>query len=261
MPVLSLQAGQLMTERLFIKGTAICCPEPALPDTFNLPTLAIDNTLIPPAMRRRTSMTTRIAITAANAACIQAGVNPTQVPSVFASLGGEIQVTDALCRLLPMPEELLSPTQFHNSVHNTTAGYWGILNQCQAPSTAIAAVDDTFAMGLLEAWTQLQLANGDVLLVCYDEQWPQYLAPPIGQHACACAILLSTDSQQALGSVTVPIIKPLDTVLDDAWVTLVNAVPAAAAFPLFSVIHQQKQQAEIPLNTTGTIWFTRFESL
>ncbi len=188
-----------MVEQMFIKSAAICCPDPDLLAGFKLSGLSVDNNLIPAAMRRRTSLTTRMAITAATTACAQAAVNTAQLPAVFASLGGEIQVTDAICRLLPNPGELLSPTQFHNSVHNTTAGYWSILNQCQASSTAIAAVDDTFAMGLLEAWTQLQLNAGDLLLVCYDEVWPQYLAPPIGQFACACALVLSTARNLALG--------------------------------------------------------------
>ncbi|NOT86353.1 MAG: hypothetical protein HOP02_16575 [Methylococcaceae bacterium] len=247
-----------MAEQLYIKSAALCCPEPELLAGFDLACLSVDNNLIPAAMRRRTSLTTRIAITAATSACKQAGVDTALLPSVFASLGGEIQVTDAICRVLPIPDELLSPTQFHNSVHNTTAGYWGILNQCQAASTAIAAVDDTFAMGLLEAYTQLQLTGGDLLLVCYDEQWPQYLAPPIGQFACACALVLSTDWQQALGSISVPHIKPIDSPLDEHWSALVNAVPAAAAVPLLCAINTQ-QPAVIPLNTKGNIWFTHFE--
>ncbi|MEQ1635550.1 MAG: beta-ketoacyl synthase chain length factor [Methylococcales bacterium] len=245
--------------RIYIKSAVMCCPEPELLASFNMPCLNVDNNLIPAAIRRRTSMTTRMAITAATKACQQAGVNTALLPSVFASLGGEIQVTDALCRLLPLAEALLSPTQFHNSVHNTTAGYWGILNQCQAASTAIAAVDDTFAMGLLEAYTQLQLAHGDLLLVCYDELWPQYLAPPIGQAACACALVLSTDRQQALGSISVPRIKPIASPLDEHWSALVDAVPAVAALPLLCAINTQ-QPAVIPLNPKGNIWFTEFES-
>jgi hypothetical protein len=246
-------------EHFFIKGFGVCCPEPAILAEFNGQSLSVDNSLLPVALRRRTSLTTRMAITAASAACKQAGVNTALVPSVFASLGGEIQVTDALCRLLPLPDELLSPTQFHNSVHNTTAGYWAILNQCQAASTALAAADDTFAMGLLEACTQLQLLAGDLLLVCYDEQWPQYLAPPIGQTACACALLLSTESTGALAAVTLPAIRPLTAALDQHWSDLVNAVPAAAAFPLLSAISAQQERAFIPLNNKGAIWFTRFE--
>ena len=135
-----------------------------------------------------------MAVTAAMHACQRAGIEVDQLPSVFASVGSEIQVTDVLCRSLTDPDYLLSPTQFHNSVHNTTAGYWSILTQCQQPATAIAAVEDTFAMALLEACSQLQQHPGDLLLVCYDELWPQYLAPPMGSTALACAMVLTSDT-------------------------------------------------------------------
>jgi hypothetical protein len=221
-------------------------------------------------MRRRTNLTTRMAITAASQACLSANVDPSVLPSVFTSLGGEIQVTDALCRLLPHPDELLSPTQFHNSVHNTTAGYWGILNHCQAPATAIAALDDGFAMGLVEAWSQLQQSPGDILLVCYDEEWPQYLAAPLGKSALACAFVLSSDSSGNLASLSVPycnndfsgfenresfnqsdILK-----LDYAWQELVKSAPAAAAIPLLQAIKNQRNGV-IPLNIEDNLWFTQ----
>lgn len=255
-----------MTNKIYIKSAAVCCPDAALSAAFQLNGSPVDNALIPVAIRRRTSLTTRMAITAASIACRKADVNPESLPSVFASLGGEIQVTDTLCRLLPNPDELLSPTQFHNSVHNTTAGYWGILNQCQAPTTAIAAADDTFAMGLLEAWTQLQLNPGDLLLVCYDEYWPQYLAPPIGENAFACALVLSTENASLQTAITKP--EPaslqggaqLPHALDEQWSKLVDAVPAAAAIPLLKALDNPSDGALIPLNNKGAIWFTHLET-
>ena len=248
-----------MNKPIFIKGSAICCPEPLLLKNYQLKCLDVDKTLIPTSLRRRTSLTTRIAITAAQGACQQAKVDATLLPSVFASLGGEIQITDALCRLLPT-DEALSPTQFHNSVHNTTAGYWGILNQCQAPVTAIAAYDDTFAMGLLEACSQLQLNPGALMLVCYDEQWPQYLAPPIGKTAFACALVLSTEKSGALASITLPKVEAFNPDFDEQWTTMVNSAPAAASIPLLQSISNSNATARVPLNIKGDIWFTYSEA-
>jgi hypothetical protein len=248
-----------MDKTIYITGTAVCCPEPMSLNSYPLQCLDVDKSLIPAALRRRTSLTTRIAVTAACAACQQAKADTTSLPSVFASLGGEIQVTDSLCRLLPN-NEMLSPTQFHNSVHNTTAGYWGILNQCQAPVTAIAAVDDTFAMGLLEACSQLQLNTETILLVCYDEEWPQYLSPPIGQTAFACALVLSTNKLNSLASITVPNVEALKPGYDDQWFTLVDSAPAAASIPLLYAIHHSRSRILVPLNTKGDIWFTYCET-
>ncbi len=233
----------------------MCCPEPEVLAKFGLQGFDVDKTLIPAAMRRRTSLTSKMAITAATHACRQAEVAPELLPSVFASLGGEIQVTDALCRLLPDKNELLSPTQFHNSVHNTTAGYWGILNHCQKPATAIAATDDGFAMGLLESWSQLQQNAGDLLLVCYDELWPQYLAAPIGSKAFACALVLTTESDGAYATINPPHTSALSKPLQADWCELVRQAPAAAAIPLLQAL-DKGQGGLIPLNIDSAIWHT-----
>ncbi|MCK4493494.1 MAG: beta-ketoacyl synthase chain length factor, partial [Methylococcales bacterium] len=150
---------------------------------------------------------------------------------------------------------LLSPTQFHNSVHNTTAGYWGILNQCQSPSTAIAAMDDGFAMGIIEVGSQLQQTAQDILLVCYDEIWPAYLAPPIGTCALACAFVLSNTQKNDESYLTFPEIMPTEMLLEPNWCDLVNQAPAAAAIPLLQAIKQRKNN-RIPLNINGTLWQT-----
>ncbi len=246
-------------KQLFIKSAAICCPDGEVLAAFNLPGRDIDKSLMPAGIRRRTSMNTQMAVTVAQQACVQANSDTQNLASVFASLGGEIQVTDALCRLLPDDSALLSPTQFHNSVHNTTAGYWGILNKCQAPSTAIAAADDTFAMGLVEVWSQLQQqGSGERLLVCYDELWPQYLAPPIGETALACAFVLSTEAEEALGAITLPQVLQNPQKMNARWVALTEQAPAAAAIPLLLAI-QNKAPGWVPLNISSPIWMSQFE--
>jgi hypothetical protein len=260
-PAHDFQSEVIEQKPLFIKSAVICCPDSELLKPFGLESVEVDKTLIPAAMRRRTSLTTRMAITAATYACQHAQVDSSILPTVFASLGGEIQVTDALCRLLPSPDELLSPTQFHNSVHNTTAGYWGILNHCQAPSTAIAAVDDGFAMGLLEAWSQLQQLPGDILLVCYDEEWPQYLAAPIGKIPFACALVLSSENRGNLPAISVPCrsetdlpgFKNLEGLSLENWQELVKQAPAAAAIPLLQALKHRHNDI-IPLNISAILW-------
>jgi hypothetical protein len=251
---------------VFIKSAVFCCPDAELLKPFGLESLNVDKSLIPSAMRRRTSLTTQMAITAATQACIKAQVAANLLPSVFVSLGGEIQITDALCRLLPNPDELLSPTQFHNSVHNTTAGYWGILNHCQAPTTAISAVDDGFAMGLLEAWSLKQQTHGDILLVCYDEEWPQYLAPPLGKVALACALVLSTNDNVKIPQCSVPdrainqsgFTNLTGLELTSNWSDLVAAAPAAAAIALLQALKKQ-HSGLIPLNIHPALWHTHLQ--
>jgi hypothetical protein len=238
-----------------IKSASICCQDLLLLAPFALQGLAVNKALIPVALRRRTALTTQMAITAARDACDKAEVDRSRISSVFVSLGGEIQVTDALCRLLPDQEALLSPTQFHNSVHNTTAGYWGILNHCQKPSTSIAAVDDGFAMGLVEAITQLYCGEETILLVCYEEKWPQYLAPPIGNQAFACAFVLERSINSTKPYLTFPKSVLTPPLLNTDWCNIVKQAPAAAAIPLLQAIKQQ-QSGKIPLNINPTFWQT-----
>ncbi len=249
-----------MNMRFSIKSTAICCQDPELLSDFGLKGHEVEKNHLPAALRRRTSLTTRMAVTAAFHACEQAGVDPGTTPSVFASVGGEIQVTDSLCRNLTDFDALLSPTQFHNSVHNTTSGYWSILNQCRATTTAIAAEQDTFAMGLLEACSQLLQYQGDILLVCYDENWPQYLAPPIGKIPFVCALTVSNDScEQSMGTISMPKIETGKLIQDRKALELVQSAPAAASIPLLQAITNLEPDCHVPLNFKGATWFTHYK--
>jgi len=245
-------------DHIGIKAAALCCQNSDLLSAFGLECELPDKTLLPSNLRRRSGLTTMMAVTAAMRACEIAGVETTELPSVFASVGGEIQVTDVLCRLLPDRDYQISPTQFHNSVHNTTAGYWSILTQCHKPGTAIAAIEDTFAMGVLEAWSQLQFQHGDILLVCYDELWPQYLAPPIGSAALACALVLTSHkSGHNLGKIARPTIQAESIEFAQELLELVQSAPAAACIPLLKALKQVDYDGMVALNTQGVNWVTR----
>ncbi len=242
---------------LTIQAAAVCCDQPDHLLEFAVQAYPIDKTLLPATLRRRTAMTTHVAITAAVQACRMAAVDTEELPSIFASVGGEIQVTDVLCRTLPDSQALLSPTQFHNSVHNTTAGYWSIINACQAPATAIAALDDTFAMALLEAYSQLQQKPGHLLLVCYDELWPQYLAPPMGKACFASAWILSNQSDNTCARrISVPRCVAHQPIQAESLVSFIRQAPAAAAIPLLQAWQSQQEKCDIPLNINAPQWVT-----
>ena len=118
--------------------------------------------------RRRAPDTVALALDVALAACTAAGRDPASLPSVFASTHGELAITDYMGRTLAEDPCAISPTKFHNSVHNAAAGYWTIGAGCTRPATAISAHSASFAEGLLEALVQLQLEAEAVLLVAYD---------------------------------------------------------------------------------------------
>jgi hypothetical protein len=125
-------------------------------------------TLLAPAERRRASASVRVAICVAEEACARAGVDARTTLSVFTSTHGELGLTDEICRVLAEQPEALSPTRFHNSVHNAASGYWTIGAGCAEATTAISAWQASFAAGLLEAGVQAVCEQRPVLLVAFD---------------------------------------------------------------------------------------------
>ena len=124
--------------------------------------------LLAPNERRRAPETVAVALEVALAACTEAGRDPSHLPSVFASTHGDLAITDYMCSTLASEPRAISPTKFHNSVHNAAAGYWTIGNGCMQGTTAISAFDASFAQGLVEALAQLADGAEAVLLAGYD---------------------------------------------------------------------------------------------
>ena len=125
--------------------------------------------LLAPNERRRAPESVAVALEVALAACKAANRDPAALPSVFASTHGDLGITDYMSATLAGDDPAsISPTRFHNSVHNAAAGYWTIGAGCMHPATALSAYDATFAQGLLEALVQLASGSEAVLLAAYD---------------------------------------------------------------------------------------------
>ncbi|HET7306512.1 MAG TPA: beta-ketoacyl synthase chain length factor [Gammaproteobacteria bacterium] len=122
--------------------------------------------------RRRSTATARLAAEVAAQACTAAHRAPADYATVFSCSAGDLANVDAICRTLARDPRLLSPTRFHNSVHNAPGGYWGIAGGCEQPSNSIAAGADSFAVGLLEAAVQCAVEAAPVMLVAYDLPGP-----------------------------------------------------------------------------------------
>lgn len=129
-----------------------------------------------PNEARRCPMLARYALDVGHQALSAAGWTASGVSTIFSSGSGDLDILDKNCRALTRSPIALSPTLFHNSVHNAVAGYWGIATQSRAPSTSLSAYDDSFAAGLLEALMSARLGP-PCLLVVYDVPPPPALAP------------------------------------------------------------------------------------
>ena len=83
--------------------------------------------VLPAAERRRATDAVALALEVAADAVAQSGCAPAELPSVFVSAHGDLTITDYMCATLASDPALISPTKFHNSVHNAPAGYWTCL--------------------------------------------------------------------------------------------------------------------------------------
>ncbi len=117
---------------------------------------------------------------------------------MFTSAHGDLGVNDYMCSTLAAQPTAISPTKFHNSVHNAAAGYWTIATGCREASTALTAFDASFAAGLLEAAAQCQADERPVLLVAFDVEAVGALksvTASAGLLACALVIAPSASEQ------------------------------------------------------------------
>jgi hypothetical protein len=147
----------------------------------------------PPALlaateRRRTSPAVRLALALATEAAEACGLPPESLDTVFASSNGDGQVIGAILAALHESEVAISPTQFHNSVHNAAAGYWGIATGSQRASTSVGGYDWVFASGLLQAAIQVASTGQPVLFCASDTP----LDPPLSaERPTGCAFGLA----------------------------------------------------------------------
>ncbi len=128
---------------------------------------------IPPRERRRAPLMVKLAVEVADQACRMANIDPASAQSVFTSGIGDADITDYMCRVLAGPDKMLSPTKFHNSVHNAAAGYWSISTACKKPATFISSMHNSFSLALVETLVQVNTENVPVLLVVSDLAMPE----------------------------------------------------------------------------------------
>lgn len=160
-----------------------------------LPTARPSAAILPPNERRRAPESVLLAVEVAEQAVATSGRGATELACVFSSSHGDQAITDYMCATLAQAPDELSPTRFHNSVHNAPVGYWTIATSCHATSAAVSAHHESFAAGLLEAAVQVVSEQRPVLLVCSDIAGRGPLGQVTGcSEAFGCALVLSPES-------------------------------------------------------------------
>lgn len=147
---------------------------------------------LPANERRRAPDSVLLAIEVAGQAVAMSGRAASELACVFSSAYGDQLISDYMCATLAQAPAELSPTRFHNSVHNAPAGYWTIATGCHAASSAVSAGHASFGAGLLEAATLCVAEQRPVLLVCSDIAGSGPLREMSGSRiAFGCALVLS----------------------------------------------------------------------
>jgi hypothetical protein len=211
--------------------------------------------LLAPNERRRAPDSVAVALEVALAACSDAGRDPKALPSVFASTHGDLAITDYMCATLAQEPRALSPTRFHNSVHNAAAGYWTIGNGCVQATTAISAYDASFAQGLLEALLQLATGSEAVLLAGYDAP----AAGPLGKVSTSRGLLGGALVLSAAAHGT----RLRATLVDDGTRAPLGALAALCAdnamAPMLSLFDALASGDDVALLTAGSGRMLRVE--
>ena len=156
--------------------------------------------LLRPNERRRTTPTIKLALAVAEQCVADAAIDPRDLFTAFASSHGDMQISDSLCRTLATEDKPVSPTLFHNSVHNAPAGYWSIATGSHCASTSLAVADASFPAALLEAVLQSRTSNSPVMLVCYDHPAPHPLSSvaPLASPFAVAMVVLAEENKPGL---------------------------------------------------------------
>ena len=192
--------------------------------------------LLAAAERRRAPATVRLAMRVAQEACAEAQVSAATLASVFASSQGDTEITDYMCRELAVPGTAISPTKFHNSVHNAASGYWTIATGCTLAASAISGYRESFACGLLEAACCSVAGSNATLLAAYDIVAPMPMATicPISANFGVGLVLSPIRTSRSLAQVRIALTagERAEPALTRQLESLRDTNPIARSLPL-----------------------------
>lgn len=201
---------------------------------------------LPAAERRRAGAVVRVSLAVGQEAVSASGLEAATLPSVFSSSSGDAINCHEICNALASNDRLISPTRFHNSVHNASSGYWSISSGSMASSSVLCARDGSFAAGLLEAMTQVAIEQTAVLLVAYDTDYPEPLRSvrPLPDSFAVALVLAPQRSERSLAQWTLEpascfthaATEQLDI---DALEQIRKSIPAARCLSLLRSVSMQ----------------------
>lgn len=194
---------------------------------------------LPPAERRRCGPIVKLSLAVGHEAAGAAVLDVSTLPTVFSASGGDGGNCHAICEMLASDDRQISPTRFHNSVHNAAAGYWSIATGAMAPASVLCAYDASFGAGLLEALAQVVVDDAATLLIACDTTYPEPLwkTRPIPDDFGIGMALAAQQSETSLACISVSLTSAAaDRLSDPVLEQLRQSIPAARSLPLLHAI-------------------------
>ena len=213
---------------------------------------------LPPPERRRVGLAAKVALAVGQEAIAAARADARQLAAVFSSSAADCDNCDAICRVLASADRHISPTRFHNSVHNVAAGYWSIASGAMTPATALCAFDGSFGAGLLEALALVAIDGVGTVLVTYDVPYPDPLhaTRPLPAAFGLALVLMPQPGPHSLARLQVDLVEaPADRMTISDLEALRRRIPAARGLPLLQALAQGRADRLVldyldPLNLT-----------
>ncbi len=160
-----------------------------------------------------------------------------------------------ICETLASADRQLSPTRFHNSVHNAAAGYWSLATGATAASTALCAHDGSFTAGLLEALALVSADRVAVMLNAYDTGYPEPLRAkrPLPDSFAVALILTPDPSPKTCARITASLCNPgaaSDRLSQPGLEALRASLPAARGLPLLRLL-ARRESGDVVIDYVG----------
>jgi len=202
--------------------------------------------ILPAAERRRSGELVKLTLAVGLEAAQSAGEDPANLACVYTSSSGDGKNCHEICKTLASDDRQISPTRFHNSVHNAAAGYWSIATGAKTPISVLCAYDASFSAGLLEAITQVTADTVSTILIASDTGYPEPLnhARPMSNILGVGMVFSPVINQHSIAKIQVRLSDaPADQLAHPALEYLRTTTPAARCLPLLMAIAKQQTTA------------------
>lgn len=218
--------------------------------------------VIPANERRRAPLPVRLAVEASSQACAMAGIDASELASVFVSGLGDTQLTDYMCKVLAGDNKALSPTKFHNSVHNAAAGYWTISTNCMQAANSVAGFNESVSLTIMEAVVQAHAQQRPLLLTFYDAPSSPILKELLANEQSFAVSIIITPKTEGLAqtlnanvneqSVEWPVMGHLSDELAECY----QKNPCAKILPVLQFLTGERTALSMPLSADTALNLT-----